>query len=380
MRVRKTITVEGNTRVEKIIKYCLQHGQNIVSCPDLKQLTIAGLIAGVGGGNTSFQTGLFHSNTLELDLLTPDGSVLTLTPKHELFRALPRSIGTLGYVTRVKIRTTEVHPYVHIVIEHFSDSLAYFERLQKHMQRKDIHFLDGTIFSTSQLVIVIGKYVKELPSNTKLLNVANSRVYYDEIQTRNQFCMKVYDFIYRWETDLYYTTYSLPKILKSRVLRKLIPKSAVTKVQQLIGKFLPVNISQFCSDTLIPSQNAHEFLLWYDENVHVYPVYICPVQVEENNRIATFWPEDTPLIDFGIGYGVLPDDTSIENQARLCKAIEAEMLLLKGVKLPYTDTHLNEESFWKHFGNKQEYDRLRTKYGFSQFKTVYEKIRFDKKT
>ena len=372
---KEIIVVEGNTPVEKIIKYLLKRGHNIQSCPDLKQLSISGLIVGVGGGNTSFSTSYFHNNVLEVDLLLPNGDIILLTPQDILFRSLPRSLGSLGYITRVMMKTIKVHPYVHCVLEHYTDSKLFFENIQKHMLRTDINFLDGNIYGPNLLILVIGKYIPALPSKkTKILNVANSRVYYEEIKKRKDIYMDTYSFIYRYETDLYYTTLSTPHFLKWRGLRKLIPKNMISFVQKIIGKLIPVEIGQFCSDTLIPTHNSSEFFDWYCDNVSVFPVYLCPVRVPEHKRLALFWPDSVDMLDFGLGYGVLPADKSKENQVRLSKKIENKMLALGGVQLPYTYTHMSEEDFWNHVGNKKLYDKIRTQYGFDKFKSIYDKL------
>ena len=55
----------------------------------------------------------------EMDVLTPDGELITVTPEGEhadLFRGFPNSYGTLGYALRIVIDVQPVRPYV--AIEH----------------------------------------------------------------------------------------------------------------------------------------------------------------------------------------------------------------------------------------------------------------------
>ena len=48
---------------------------------------------------------------------------------------------------------------------------------------------------------------------------------------------KSIDYIYRWETDLYYTSLNevVPKILKKRFIRRLFPKFIIPYVKKAIA-------------------------------------------------------------------------------------------------------------------------------------------------
>lgn len=376
-----TVDVEANTKVNDVIQYLLQRGANITCCPDLAQLSVAGLVCGVGGGNQSFKYGYFHSNVVDADILLSDGAVLNIDSSHELMQGCPRSIGTLGYLTRVKLRTEKVLPYVESTQEHFDTAEAFFERIREIMDSETIKdgfsFLDGVVFSGREFVLIHAKYVSSLPKGSRLTNVANDEVYYEIIRTQTKLYFDVFSFVYRWQTDLYFTSMSTPSWLKSKWLRRLIPKKMVGHVHTLLSKVMPVEISMFCSDIMISQDKAPKFFNYYNKSVGVYPLYICPVSVPKERQMATFWPDDITYIDFGCGYGVLPDDKSEHGQKKLCAEIERAMIEHGGIKLPYTDTFLDQEEFeTSYFQNHDLYLQLRKKYGFTHFKTVYEKRQF----
>ena len=363
------LEVEGNIKIKNAIKFLLTKNRNLAACPDLKELTLGGIVSGVGGGNTSFRTGYFHNQVVELDFLLPRGEIITLTPNDELFKAIPRSMGTLGYITRMKLKTVPAKPYIRSDIYHFSDPRKYYQKLQELSQSIDIQFLDATVFSRNQLVIVTGTYVDSAPT---LVNVANRDIYYEEIQKETVMYFKTYEFIYRFSTDLYYTTLSLPKWLRSKGLRQCIPKIMIEPIQHLIGKFLPVDIGKICQDVLIPVEHAHEFFEWYDKNIGLYPLYNVPARSPVST--ALFWKDQRAYVDFGIGYGVRPPNPEVEDD--MCRDIEKKMLSVEGVKLPYTNTHMSIDEFWNHFGTEEYkiYKQIRKKYGSTQLPTIYEKI------
>ena len=234
------IEVEGNIKVTDCVKYLLKQNCNITSVADLSQLTLSGLLAGVGGGCSSFRNGFFHNQVLEADILLGDGRVKTVDKQHELLRGFPRTLGTMGYVTRMKIQTHKVDPYVESRMEHFDNPEVFFQRLHESMNREDIDFLDGVIFSPTELVLITGSYIKRIPPGNKATNVTNDEVYYEIIRNSKVLYFDVFSFIYRYETDLYFTSMSTPAFLKTRWLRRLIPRCLVKTIHKILGFFCKI--------------------------------------------------------------------------------------------------------------------------------------------
>lgn len=369
------VEVEANIRIQALIKWLLKRGHNLNSCPDLGTLTMSGLCVGIGGGNTSWKQGYFHSNCLSVTLLMPNGKVAELLPTHELFRALPGSLGTLGYLLTVRIKIERVMPFVKSNMYHFSDGRTYLDFIQKLMREREsseLTFLDATIFGPREYVVVTGEYRPFLPEGEKLASVKTD-VYYELIRSEKELWFSCMDFIYRFDVDLYYTTLSLPKILRSRLLRSMIPKSAIHSIQQFLGRFLPLDISLFCADVLIPLNRSHEFLSWYHEHVGVYPVYNCPVAVPKERQFARHWDDSAIYLDFGLGYGVLPP---AEKQRHLGKAVEDRCMELDGKKLPYTNLYMSKSTFrTKYWRDYSSYLATRDKYGFQNFPLLFQKLR-----
>ena len=372
----KLFECEANIKVCDAIEFLLKQGYNLVSCPDLKELTLGGLISGIGGGNTSHLAGYFHTQLVEFDAILPGGRIVTAKRGDDLFHAIPFTLGTIGYLTRLKMQVKKAKPYVESRNIIFTNARDFYSALTN--VSSEYTFCDSTIYSKNEFVLVLGKYIQSVPADKELCNVVNRDVYYEEIRkAENEFMyFTTQEFIYRFSTDLYYTSLMLPKFLRSRTLRKMIPKSAIEPVQKLIGKFMPVNVENICHDVLIPASRAHEFFEWYDMEVGLYPLYNVPVKAPK--PVSTFWPDTQKFVDFGVGYGVMPKTNSPTTLHDLCRKIEKEMLRLGGRKLPYTDTHISEELFWKVvFGekNKKIYDSIRKRWGSSKFPTVYDKIK-----
>ena len=113
----------------------------IIQIPvDMYHLTFSGLIAGVGGGSASFRYGFIHETILEMDVLTANGEVITCDRDRnsELFYAIPNSLGTMGYITRMKLQIRPAAPYVKVSYLRYTEPQKYFEDLDKYCKNEDI--------------------------------------------------------------------------------------------------------------------------------------------------------------------------------------------------------------------------------------------------
>jgi delta24-sterol reductase len=84
--------------------------------PELDTLTVGGLVCGVGVETSSHHHGLFQHTCLSFEIVLADGSVVkcSATENEELFRTLPWSHGTLGFLVGVEISIIPCKPWVHL--------------------------------------------------------------------------------------------------------------------------------------------------------------------------------------------------------------------------------------------------------------------------
>ena len=88
----RTADVLGMTTYEHLVDATLPYGLMPMVVPELKTITLGGAVTGLGIESSSFRNGCPHESVLELDVLTGDGRVLTVTPEGEhadLFAGLP---------------------------------------------------------------------------------------------------------------------------------------------------------------------------------------------------------------------------------------------------------------------------------------------------
>ena len=362
------IELEGLCTIKQVLDILIPRGYMLPIIPDMSHLSMGGIVSGVGGGSASFKNGCFHDSMTECDVLTGDGKVLTCSEKEntDLFRAIPNLLGTMGYITRLKMKIVKTKPYVNTINHKYDNYSDFINSINKFKIDKSVDFLDGTIIDSKTFICIVGKLTDEEPDEFD--NFVNEKIYWKSIITEKNHSFKLIDYIYRWDTDLYYTSINekIPQFINNPSIRKLVPKSLIPYVKMVLPHLgLEINIEDIVQDVLIPINRSTEFFEWYDKNISLYPVYICP-SVSKDNKFS-FWT-DTEVLDFGVGYGIIP-----ENAKEKTLQIEKKMLELGGRKLLYSIHQMSEDDFWTIY-DKDLYNTLRDKYN-SKFPSLFDKLK-----
>src|SRR5262245_6507152 len=163
---RRLLEVEGLATFESIVDATLPHGLAPLVTPELKHITVGGAIVGIGIESNCYRHGFVHDGMVEAEVLLPDGRIVTCGPQGEhadLFRALPNSYGTLGYILRARMRLMPALPYVHLRTERFDDLDAYLAAMRAATERGDVDFVEGTFYSASRLFLTVSRYIERPP-------------------------------------------------------------------------------------------------------------------------------------------------------------------------------------------------------------------------
>ena len=300
-----TIEVEGSTTMHALLLNLHAQGYTLPVTPDLSHLTAAGLISGIGGGSASFKNGFYHDICSSMTVASRTGQVVIASSSmhSDLFNAMPGSLGTLGYILKM---TLDVVPltgnYVMTRNLRFRTYRDFETAMRKHWADPSVDFLDGTIFNQTFFVLVAGYIQKQAPA--KVDNFVNDRIYWQSLLDADNSTMTYMDYIYRFDTDLYYTTARIPgalgHVLRQQWWRRYFPRAAVP-VFKWLGTMLVSDgtVKDIMSDLFVPVARSARFWDSIKDNVP-YPVYIVPATAK---RDATFWRQGL-LVDFGVGYGV----------------------------------------------------------------------------
>jgi len=104
------LEAEAGVSIEALWRTGLRHGYWPHVVPGTMFPTMGGCVAMNIHGKNCFKAGPFGDHVSEMDLMTADGTVRTLTRDQdgELFRATMAGLGLLGAVTRVKLKLKKV--------------------------------------------------------------------------------------------------------------------------------------------------------------------------------------------------------------------------------------------------------------------------------
>ena len=368
----RTAQVQGMTTYEHLVDATLPYGLMPLVVPQLKTITLGGAVAGLGIESSSFRNGLPHESVLEMEVLTGDGEVLVVTPESDLFRGLPNSYGTLGYALRLEIELEAVQPYVHLRHVRFDNSQVCASAIAAICQEKEylgtpVDFIDGTVFSTGEMYLTLANFTGSVASTS---DYTGTQIYYRSIQTKRTDDLSVRDYLWRWDTDWFWCSRAFG--VQHPVVRRLWPKRlrrsdvyhrivAWDRRHGFSAWRAQAPQEQIIQDVEIPVDRMPEFLDFFEREVGISPVWLCPVRLRDKASWPLY-PMDPDVLYVNVGFwsGVtLRPDEPVGSRNRL---IERKVAELGGHKSLYSDSYYSEDEFWQRYngpiyeGLKKEYD------------------------
>ena len=114
----RTVTVAAKTDFKTLSRYLLDRGFIVPVVPEVDTVTVGGAISGVVMEAASFRHGFVHNTVQGMEVLLPDGQVVFCSREErpELFRAIPHSYGTLGYVLSAQLLVVPAEMEVMLIL------------------------------------------------------------------------------------------------------------------------------------------------------------------------------------------------------------------------------------------------------------------------
>ena len=380
----RVIETEGMVTYEALSDAALTHGLMPAVVPQLKSITIGGAIGGIGIESSSFRYGLPHETVLEMDVLLGNGDIICCTPNNEhrdLFFGLANSYGSLGYILRLKIEGIPVKPYVRLTHLHLRDPEEFFARLEA-ATREPYDFVDGVVFSPGEHYLVLGEFCDEAPytSDYTYLNI-----FYRSIRQRSEDYLTTRDYLWRWDTDWFWCSKNL--YVQNPLMRRLLGRRRLNSITyqkvmrwntrvgltRRLNTLMGIHREAVIQDVDIPLENAPAFLDFFEREIGIRPVWLCPARHDRNRGEYPLFPmrDDTLYINFGFWDGV----RSRQNYPRghFNRLIEDEVAKLGGIKSLYSESFYTQDAFDRQYGGSQ-YRALKARYDPDHYlKDLYEK-------
>ncbi|MEK7234978.1 MAG: FAD-binding oxidoreductase [Nitrospirota bacterium] len=375
--------VEGMTTYEDLVRETLPFQLMPAVVPQLKSITIGGATAGIGIESSSFKYGFVHETILEIEVLLPDGTVAVATKDNEhrdLFFGFANSYGTLGYALKVKVQLVPVTKFVKLRHERYSDLETYFHALGRVCQERQVDFVDGTMFDEQELYLTTGKFVDQAEW---LSDYTYRHIYYQSIPRKKVDYLTTHDYLWRWDTDWFWCSKHFlaqhpsvrwlwgRKHLSSTVYWKLRKMFNNSRIAQLVARILGGRQEAVIQDVEIPLEHAPAFAQFFNKEIGIKPVWICPVAAYDPSVSYVLYPMNprTLYVNFGFWDSVRSD----HEEGYFNKKIEAKVRELDGRKSLYSNSFYSREEFWQLYDEKA-YRRLKARYDpTGKLKDLYEK-------
>lgn len=371
-RAARKLDTEGMTSYEALVEATLAQGLLPAVVPQLKGITIGGAVAGLGIEASSFRYGLAHETVEEMDVLLANGDVVTCTPANEhrdLFFGFPNSFGTLGYALRVKAKAVPTKPFVHLRHVRIGDAQAYFRELERWCA-SDIDFIDGVVFGPGEQYLTLGKFVEQAPYTS---DYTYMNIFYRSIRERPEDYLTTLDYIWRWDTDWFWCARVMGiqnplvrlllgrKRLNSKFYKRVADLNNRVALRQRTRRLFGVHQETVIQDVDVPIENAPAFLDFFQREIGIAPVWICPFRAFDQDRRFPLFPTDPKRLYVNFGFwDVVPTRTKFED-GHFNRLVERKIVELGGIKSLYSDSYFTEDEFWQLYG-REAYEALKAKY------------------
>lgn len=369
---RGWLEAEGMAPYEEIVASALAAGVMPAVVPELKTITLGGAAAGVGIEASSFKYGLVHESLLELEVLTGDGRVLVCRPDNEhrdLFYGFPNSYGTLGYALRLRARAVPVQPFVELRHLRFAQAGTFFEALAASCAG-DADFIDGVAFGPGELYLNVCRFVPAAPYAS---DYTYERIYYRSIPEKDLDYLAVRDFIWRWDTDWFWCSKNvgaqIPWIrrlygrerLGSRTYQRIMRWNSRWGLTRVLGRLRGGHTESVIQDVDIPLEEAPRFLEFFQREIGIAPVWICPVIGTPRAGDFTLYRMRPGRCYVNFGFWDVLRRPQRFPPGHFNRMIERKVSELGGIKSLYSDSYFTREAFREIYGG-DTYRQLKATY------------------
>ncbi len=367
--------VEGMTTYEDLVDETLKFGLMPAVVPELKSITAGGATTGLGIESSSFKYGFVHETIEEIEILCGNGKTVVATKNNEhqeLFFGFPNSYGSFGYALKLKVKLVRVKPFVKLHHLFYNDDGEFFKDIGILGQRARMHggidFIDGTVFERGKNYLTFATMTDKAPhlSDYKFMNI-----YYRSIAAKENDYLTIKDYIWRWDFDWFWCSKHFgvqnPLVrflfgkfcLKSTFYWKLRRLTNRFKIPQMLSKIQGRRYEDIIQDVQIPLEHAQKFLHFFQKEIGIKPVWICPIQNYDPAWKFGLYPTDAQK--FYINFGFWDAKLTTHENGYYNRMIEAKVEELQGKKSLYSDSYYSPQKFWELY-NRESYVKLKAKY------------------
>ena len=382
----RTCQVEPLVTMGQISAYLIPLGYTLPVLPELDDLTVGGLIMGVGVETSSHIYGLFQESCVSYDIVLADSRIVhcSSSENEELFHAIPWSYGTLGFLVSVEIRIIAAKPFVKLNYFPFNTKESFVDKFKTESDKKENDFVEGILLTETEGVVMIGNF-SEAPDSEKSINRIGKfwkPWFFTHVNTFLKTGMAteyipLRDYYHRHTRSFFWEMRDIIPFGNNPIFRytcgwMVPPKISLLKLTQTNTTKRLYDQKHVSQDILLPMETLIETLTLFNNEFNVYPLWLCPFQLSNNSGLVH--PKDNRTVmyvDVG-AYGAprIPDfdaNKALRNVEKFAREVN-------GFQMLYAVTYMTREEFREMFDHEL-YDKMRQELGCEMaFPEIYDKV------
>ncbi|KAL1921770.1 uncharacterized protein VTP21DRAFT_10412 [Calcarisporiella thermophila] len=401
---RQIVRVEPYVNMGQLTDHLTRIGWTLAVTVEMEDLTVGGLLMGIGIENNSHIYGFLHETCEAFEVVLGDGSLVraTRTENVDLYNALPWSHGTLGFLVAAELKIIPCKPYMHVnyIPCHTVDELQS-KMLELTTKPNPPQFVEATIYSKETSVIFTGNFSdKPRGEEAKKINRVNlwfKPWYYKHVEKfletgPGDEYIPLRHWFHRHTRSIFWELEDLVPYGNTWWYRWFVGWLGAPKISLLKATWTPevrqeLLYKHVVQDITIPMSLMKESIYLFEDIFCLYPLLVYPVRIfshepyqgmvyNPKNPIKGTQPPQEMYFDLG-AYGIprAVKEKKPFDAPNAVRKMEAFARSCGGFQFMYADTFQTREEFEQMFDHTL-YRQCRKKYNAEgAFPEVWEKVK-----
>ncbi|KAK8255452.1 hypothetical protein HDK77DRAFT_460505 [Phyllosticta capitalensis] len=382
-RERQVAVVQANVPMDMLVEETLKHGLIPPVVMEFPGITTGGGYAGVAGESSSWKHGFFDRTVNWVDVVLLNGEIMRASPwqNKDLFDGAPGTYGTLCVTTLFEIQLIPAKEYVELEYVTVDSVPAAISTVQEAVHSATVDYIDGILFSPTSGTVMLGR-LTDTPSSpstpvkrftrrwdkwfyvhaekiTKTTNVHTL----DSNRRNHVELIPLVDYLFRYDRGAFWTgRYAFSRFYTpfNRVTRALLDPLMHTRPMYAALNASRYSTQYVIQDLALPFDGAEEFIKWNEQEAKIWPLWLCPLRLNDENAVPLRAKVGRPTYMLNIGvWG--PGPRQRAPFIEINRSLERAVARLGGFKWLYANTYYTQSEFWRIY-DRAWYDGLRAKY------------------
>jgi delta24-sterol reductase len=304
-RIGLSVTCEPGIPFGVLLAELLKVGMTTLVVPELPGITVGGAIAGGGLESSSHRYGQVSDTVLEIQCLTPEPRTCSPTVNPDLFYAISASYNTVALMTRVTLRIGPAPKYVSLQAEVCADYKGAVTEIQ---DARGADTIEGIAYSPTEILVIRGTHTNTASSPVRRFTRHWDRWYYKSIRDTRAMTVPYTDYCFRYNYGSFWmANYVLDMLGGDHLLTRAVI-GGFLDTKHLFAVLHSSNLTDLgrmrvIQDCYVPAERAVEFLEAQDNEIGVYPLWLCPIKATQTKQVlASHYGSEGAYVNVGI-YG-----------------------------------------------------------------------------